>query len=401
MPAAPSLPASSARLRAWWWHRQGLDGSLRGAPTTEVLRRSGWARSVGGVGPYLTLHARAGTGRAAADEAVARLEIHELPSARGCTYVVPAEDFALALRVGRDFGGGDLKAAAKLGVTDAEVARLGEAVLAALDGGPLEPGALRDATGGLWRSLGEEGKKKGIGTTLPLALGRLQASGDIRRVPVNGRLDQQRYAYVRWTPNPLAGAPDDPADAYVELARRYFAWVGPATAREFQLFSGLGVKAAAQAMAPLGLVPADDGDRLLLPEDAAAFAACEPEEAPRYALVSGLDALFAARRDVHSFLDEGDRRRAGLAEAGSGPMGSFTDLPSHAIVDRGRLVGLWEYDPDASAIAWRAWVPATPALLAAVEATEAWIRDEVGDARAFSLDSPKGRRGRIEALRKG
>ena len=397
--AAPSLPASSAKLRAWWWHRQGLDGSLRGASPAEVLRRSGWARSVGGVGPYLTLHARAGTSRAAADEAVARLEIHELPSARGCTYVVPAEDFALALRVGRDFGGGDFKAATKLGVTDAEVARLGEAVLAALDAGPLEPDALRDATGGLWRSLGEEGKKKGIGTTLPLALGRLQASGDIRRVPVNGRLDQQRYAYARWTPNPLAGAPDDPADAYVELARRYFAWVGPATAREFQFFSGLGVKAAAQAMAPLGLVPADGGDRLLLPEDAAAFAACEPEESPRYALVSNLDALFAARREVASLLDEGDR--PALAAAAAGPMVGFNDLPSHAIVDRGRLVGLWEYDPDARAIAWRAWVPATPALLAAVEATEGWIRDEVGDARAFSLDSPKSRRGRIEALRKG
>ena len=70
------------------------------------------------------------------------------------------------------------------------------------------------------------------------------------------------------------------------------------------------------------------------------------------------------------------------------------------IGDRGRIVGLWEYDPDARAIAWTAWVPASPALRAAVEATEAWVRDDLGDARAFSLDSPASRRPRIEALRR-
>ena len=62
-----------------------------------MLERSGWSRSVGGCGPYLTLFARAGLSRADADAAVAKLQIHELPSARGCTYVVPSSDFALAL----------------------------------------------------------------------------------------------------------------------------------------------------------------------------------------------------------------------------------------------------------------------------------------------------------------
>ena len=52
-------------------------------------------------------------------------------------------------------------------------------------------------------------------TTLPLALGKLQAMGEIRRVPVNGRLDQQRYKYSAWRPNPLRGfhiAPEEIAD---------------------------------------------------------------------------------------------------------------------------------------------------------------------------------------------
>jgi hypothetical protein len=72
-----------------------------------VLERSGGTRSVGGVGPYLTLFARAGTSREAADAAVAALDIHELPTARGCTYVLPASDFALGLAVGQQFGGGE------------------------------------------------------------------------------------------------------------------------------------------------------------------------------------------------------------------------------------------------------------------------------------------------------
>src|SRR5687767_13409374 len=109
-----------SRLRAWWSHRQGLDGGLKGKTPAEVLNHSGWARSVGGAGPYLTLFSRAGTSREAADQAAARLEIHELPSARGCTYVVPAVDFALALKVGENFAKAPMKTAYKLGVTDTE-----------------------------------------------------------------------------------------------------------------------------------------------------------------------------------------------------------------------------------------------------------------------------------------
>jgi hypothetical protein len=68
-------PAQTEKLRAWWSHRQGLDGRLAGASAADVLAQTGWARSVGGVGPYLTLLARAGTSREAADAGVATLEI--------------------------------------------------------------------------------------------------------------------------------------------------------------------------------------------------------------------------------------------------------------------------------------------------------------------------------------
>ena len=167
---------SKEKLRAWWSHRQGLDGSLAKSTAAGALAKTGWARSVGGAAPYLTLFARAGTSREAADAAVEKLHIHELPAARGCTYVVPSTDFALALRAGANFADGEMKVAYKLGVTDKEVDKLCGAVLKVLEKGPLDPDAIRESTGAASRSLGEEGKKKGLTTTLPLALGKLQSS---------------------------------------------------------------------------------------------------------------------------------------------------------------------------------------------------------------------------------
>jgi hypothetical protein len=392
---------NETRLRAWWSHRQGLDGSLRGKSPSEILERSGWARSVGGIGPYLTLFARGGTSRADADAAVSRLQIHELPAARGCTYVLPASDFALGLTVGRGFAGGDMKQAIKLGVTETEIDQLCDAVVAALGNEPLDPDAIRAATGNASRSLGEEGKKKGLTTTLPLALGRLQAEGKLRRVPTNGRLDQQRYKYTTWSPNPLAKYPESLDAAFTELARHFFRWVGPATLGEFQWFAGLGVKTTKQAVEPLGLIPAEPGsDRLLLPDDAKAFAAFTAPAKPEYALVSSLDPITANRREMQSLLEPEDRERLVVVDSGAKPMGGLVDLPSHAILDRGRIIGLWEFDVDSGSIVWATFERQKDrALDATIEETQAFVRDQLGDARSFSLDSPKSRAARIASLR--
>ena len=388
------------KVRAWWSHRQGLDGSLEGATPKEVLERSGWARSVAGAGPYLSLFSRAGTNREDADKAVADLEIHELPSARGCTYVVPSSDFALALKVGQPFGSAPLKNAFKLGVTEMELKLLCKAVLKALETGPANPDQIRADTGTASRSLGEEGKKKGITTTLPLALGELQASGEIRRVPVNGRLDQQRYQYTLWRPNPLETFAPSSDEAYIELARRFFKWIAPATIAEFQWFSGLGVKASKAALEPLGLVPIEkDSDRLMLEEDVEVFAKFNPPTKPQYTLVSSLDAIHAHRRDVRGLLEEKDLKRQVFVEKATQSAGDLSDLPNHAILDRGRLIGLWEFDTETQSIAASTFGVEDKALTSAIKKTEAFIRDQLGDARSFSLDSPKSRIPRIEAIR--
>ena len=371
-----------SKLRAWYAHRQGLDGALEGKPAAEVLQRAGWARSVGGVSPYLALFARAGVTREQADEVAQKLQIYELPSARGCTYVLPASDFALGLAAGQGFDG-EIKTAAKLGVTEKEIDKLCDAVVAALEKGPLNPDELREATGKAVRNLGPEGKKKGLTTTLPVALGKLQESGDIRRVPVNGRFDQQRYQYALWRPNPLRGFKLSAEEVQTELAQKYFGWFGPASAAEFQRFSGLGVKAAKVAMEPLKLegiqvAPGEitPGDELFfLPGDRSRFDAFKPPKEPRYSLLGSIDSMFEHRN-------------------------LFDDFESHAIVDRGRLVGFWEYDPPRESIAWVSYGKKDKALQETVARTENFVRDQLGDARAFSLDSPKSRAPRIAALRK-
>ena len=119
-----------------------------------------------------------------------------------------------------------------------------------------------------------QGKKKGLTTTLPVALGKLQESGDIRRVPSNGRFDQQRYQYALWRRNPLRGFKLTQEHVHIELARRYFAWIQPASASDFQAFSGLGVKATKAALEPLQLESieiAPEDQRFFLPGDRARF----------------------------------------------------------------------------------------------------------------------------------
>jgi hypothetical protein len=385
---------ADAKLRAWWAHRQGLDGSLTGLSAGEVLARTGWARSVAGAGPYLTLFSRAGLSRAEIDKAVADVAIHELPAARGCTYVLPSADYALGLKVGQTFTENENRVALKLGVTGAEIAKLRAAIVKVLTAGPLEPDAIRAAVGAAARSLGPEGVKKGITTTLPVALGTMQSEGEIRRISLNGRLDQQRYKYALWKPSPLAGWKLTAEQGFVELARRYFGWTGGASLAEFQWFSGLSGKAAKAAVDPLHLESLE-GDRLMLPEDREAFDKFQTPKHPQYAVVSSLDGINQLRRELKSLVAPEDRQRVGLEK-----QKSVVDLSNHAIFDRGRLVGLWAFDTETGTIAWMSFVKPDRAMKDAVARTEAFVRDELGDARSFSLDSPKSRAPKIAELRK-
>jgi len=187
-----------------------------------------------------------------------------------------------------------------------------------------------------------------------------------------------------------------------ELARRFFRWIGPATLAEFQWFSASGVKVSKAAIEPLKLVQLEPGDeRLMFADDRDALNKFRVPKDPQYSLVSCVDAMFLLRRNVRSLLAEKDLKQKVFGEKGFQEAGGLMDLPSHAILDRGRLVGLWEYDPATESIAWSSFGAKDKKLETAVKKTEDFVRTQLGDARSFSLDSPKGRLPRIEALRKG
>jgi hypothetical protein len=128
------------------------------------------------------------------------------------------------------------------------------------------------------------------------------------------------------------------------------------------------VKAAQAILQPLKLDPSRQ------------VRAFKPPKEPSYSLLGSIDSMFILRREKD--------------------LGALTGLTSHAIVDRGLLVGLWEYDPATESIAWVSFVEKDKALQEAVTRTENFVRDQLGDARSFSLDSPKRRAPRIPALRK-
>jgi hypothetical protein len=61
---------------------------------------------------------------------------------------------------------------------------------------------------------------------------------------------------------------------------------------------------------------------------------------------------------------------------------------------------VWEYDAEKQQIVAGLFVKASPAVKKAIAAMEHFVRDQVGDARQFSLDSPESRKERLAGLRK-
>ena len=103
-----------------------------------------------------------------------------------------------------------------------------------------------------------------------------------------------RTSADRWT---IAAAEIDPADACLELARRYLHIFGPTTAEGFARWAGISRVAAATAFASLKLkgsllaVRTPRGDEWLLADDEPAIRAADTAPAPVRLLPSG-DAYF-------------------------------------------------------------------------------------------------------------
>jgi hypothetical protein len=262
--------------------------------------------------------------------------------------------------------------------------------------GPQDPSGLKTLVGDASRNLGQEGKKKGLTTTMPLVLGLLQAEGKIIRKPLNGRLDSLRYAYARWGGGITLSTPEE---AYSEFAKRFFKWIGPATLTEFAGIAGISNKGATAACEGLNLQPID-GTGLLLPaSEHDAFHSFKAPKDPVYRLVCSVDGIVLHRWNIRPLLDEADYGQTMHSDGKTVEVGQSREIFHHAILASGRIVGFWEYDSEAGEIVRHLFIPTNSDVEAEINRVTEFARDQLGDVRSFSLDSPESRKPKLAALR--
>lgn len=416
MSSAPGTPLTVTldRARAFWHRRQGLaEPAAPDADPAAVLAATGWARTLGGIDVYLAITARCpGASRAGIDEAVRAGALRVVPAVRGCIYLVPEADVtlvtALAAELQRPRTGRDLD---KVGATWDEVEALADEVEQALAGGPLSTQAVRKALpAGSVRSLGELGKKVGMSSLLPVALRELEFNRRIERTPAGGRLDTERYEWCRIERPPAAA---DPPLAEVgrlaAIARRFFEFFAPATVRELATWVGVPQRDAKAAMAELPLEPVEvegrRGEAWVLAGDRESLAAAAPPPGS-YSFLPFEDNLLTVHGGPGVLVDPAHHGREVPRWGGSRPttLGEARHIGYRPLLAGEKMVGFWEYDPDAGEVVTATFEPLArgeeKTLGEARERLAARVRDDLGHARSFSLDTDDAVRGRAAQLRR-
>lgn len=404
----PALRIDLSRARAHWHRRQGLAEPVQGS-IEEVVAATGWPRTLGGVDVYLAVRARVpGMRRRDLDEAVEQSRLQVVPAVRGCIYVVPRSHVALVLRVAEELSSKRTEREhEKAGISQKELAGVAEAVVAALSKGPLSTDGLRKALpAGVVRSLGEAGKKIGISSTLPPALRHLEFEGKVERTLEGGRLDTERYAWRLTAKSPFAEAkvPSDPIDRYARIAEAFFRSAGPATLKDFAAWSGFSQKDARAAVERIGLAPVAVAGYA---DEAFVFEADLPALREAAAPASSMSML--TFEDNYLTLHGGPgivtdpkhhaRPIKGWGQAKATTLGEAKHISWRALFDGDALAGMWEFDPDARKVVFATFDPLPPAkkkaAAALAEDVAAFLRDDLGHARSFSLDTDDEMRARL------
>ena len=409
---AASLTLSLERARAHWWQRQGLAVPVKGK-VDEVVAATGWPRTLGGSDVYLALRARVpGMARATLDQAVESGRLQVIPAVRGCIYLVPRAEVPLVLRVAEEqYRRRTERELLKVGVKEDELVALGNEVVKALRKGALSPDALRKALPeGAVRNLGEKGKKLGMSSPLPTALRYLEFEGKVERTLEGGRLDSERYDWRLPAKNPFAGAkvPSDPVARNAVIARRFFESAGPATLRELSSWTALAQKDARLAMDRLPLAPVTiEGypeEAFVLEEEFPALRGPAPA-AKALSFLPFEDNFIVLHGGPRLFVDPRHHGRTipvwGTTRGTT--LGDATHMSMRTLVDGARVAGLWEYDPDAKQIVFGTFDPLPPARRKVVEAQAAdlsrFLREEIGHARSFVLDTENALRERARLVK--
>jgi hypothetical protein len=409
------LDVTLEQARAFWCAKQGLSPHID-APVTSALERTGWVRTLGGVDVYLAARARCpDMRRADLDSAVTRGELHVLPAARGCIYLVPEMDRALALSfaasLSRPRAERDLD---KLGMSERELDALSQLVLDALATSPMTTNALRQALPeGAVRSLGDAGKKLGMSSPLPAVLRELEFDGHIERTLEDGRLDTERYVWREAPPAcraQILAVSEDPVERLAGVARRFLEMSGPVSIKQLAAWSGAGQRECKAAVETLPVVPVTIAGMRdpawVLDADVAALAAACPPEDTSFAFLSVGDNLAVVYGGPAVFVDPRHHDRP-VDSWGSGervvPLGEARYLGHRMLLLGNRIVGFWEYDPVAAEIMCRTLDPLPPEvsgrLIDESESLTAFLRDDVGHGRSFSLDTDEALHLRAQALR--
>jgi hypothetical protein len=397
---------SLAEARRRRHHAQLLGGAAKSP--VDALRRTAFARTLGGVDVYVGLRAR--NARAALGTVTTAVDAGDLrvvPAVRGCIYLVAADQAPWALRQA-DLASARRRAreSERAGIRAGELARVGEAVVEVLAEGPRSTAAIRRSLPrGVHRSLGDAGRRVGWSSTLPPALRELELLRRIERRPADGRLDHESYEWRTVEPRRHEADEAPSREVHRWLGHLYFTAAALATIDAFTWWMGIGKREARRVIDSLGLVAVAvegfDDDFLALPE---VVEAATPEATGRPALLPFADNLLHLQDGARLHVDPalwsievpmfGRGRRA--------PLGSTAKVSFRSIVIDGEIVGFWEFNPESGRV-----VTATPRDLERDQVTavddeadslSTFLGKEIGHGRSFSLDTDDALRQRVSLL---
>ncbi|MEW5849326.1 MAG: crosslink repair DNA glycosylase YcaQ family protein [Myxococcota bacterium] len=400
------------RARAFWLHQQGLSKGQSGT-VEDVITRTGWLRTLGGVDAYLAALARVPTLEPGhLDDALKSGRVQVTPAVRGCMYVVPRAHVPLVMKVAETQSLPRLERdLEKAGVPRKEVDEIARGVLAALKKAPLSTEGLRKALpAGLVRSLGERGKKVGMSSALPVALRFLEFEGKIVRLAETGRLDTERYVWRVAERNPFEGAdiPRDTPGRVRALAEIFVRQFGPVTAKEFSAWSGFGVRDGVAAFAQLPVtrvaVEGHADDAVVLDEHVALLREGAPHDLNHFTFLPGEDNVLTVH-DGPALLTHPRHHDVEIAVWGNtrgSTLGTAKHIGVRTIISADGLLGFWDYDATRKKLALTTLEKLPAARQKALEGAAHGVASfltTLGHARSFSLDTDEEVARRAQAVR--
>mgnify|MGYP001186075880 CR=1 FL=1 len=331
-----------AQARAHVSLKQGLAGEGLGS-VPEVLDATG---GIYGTAPtcYLSCAARIPSFRLADldRELYAERGAVRLRAMRGMTYIEPLPLLPALLACTGEPRDRTLRRISKhAGMTEAQTLELADRIEAALAGRP--PMTVQE----IRRALG--GDLPGGSGALQMTVALLARYGRIVRATVRGSWRSDLYSYARWSD--WLGAPAeemDPAEARVEVARRYLRAYGPATAADLAWWSGWTKRDTLSALAALGEettpVSLDGGDALVLTDELDALTSLAPEDGRGVRLLPVWDCYFMG----YATGPEGRVRQVRPRDYPRVYDGSGN--ATSVVVRDGTAAGVWELDADAGVV---------------------------------------------------